>query len=77
MSDLKIKKSGIGAIHDNKIKDIDFAKLALQLNIQIRNLGKNGKPKTNEELELRIDNYFVLCQSYGLPPTVERFGSFN
>lgn len=76
MSDLKMKKSGIGAIHDNKIKDIDFAKLALQLNIDIRKLGQNGKPKTREELETRIDEYFVLCQSYGLPPTVERFGSF-
>ena len=46
MSDLKIKKSGIGAIQDNKIKDINFAKLALQLNIDIRKLGQNGKPKS-------------------------------
>ena len=76
MSDLKIKQKGIGAIQDNKIKNIDFAKLALQLNIQIRNLGKNGKPKTNEELQNRIDDYFALCQSYGLPPTVERISSF-
>lgn len=75
MSDLKIKQKGIGAIQDNKIKDIDFAKLALQLNIDTRNLGKAGKPKTKEELEERIDNYFVLCQSYGLPATVERFSS--
>ena len=75
MADLKIKQKGIGAIQDNKIKDIDFAKLALQLNIDTRNLGKAGKPKTKEELEERIDNYFVLCQSYGLPATVERFGS--
>lgn len=71
----KMGRRNIGAIQDNKIKDIDFAKKALQLNIDTRNMGKAGKPKTVEELEDRIDNYFVLCQSYGLPATVERFGS--
>lgn len=30
-----------------------------------------GKPKSVEELEDRIDNYFSLCQSFGLPATVE------
>lgn len=66
MSDLKMKKSGIGAIHDNKIKDIDFAKLALQLNIQIRNLGKmvNLKLKKNLNLELMIILYYVNHMVY-------------
>ena len=71
MDDMKMGRRNIGAIHNNKIKDIDFAKLALQLNIETRNMGKSGKPKTVEQLEERIDNYFVLCQSFGLPATVE------
>lgn len=75
MEEFKMKPKGIGKMQDNKIRDIEFAQRALQLNIDTRNMGKAGKPKTKEELEQRIDEYFVLCQSYGLPATVERFGS--
>jgi len=34
-------------------------------------LDKIGKPKTQQEMQDRIDDYFQLCQSYGLNPTVE------
>lgn len=30
-----------------------------------------GKPKTPDDMKNRIDEYFQLCQSYGLNPTVE------
>ena len=36
-----IKQHGIGAIQDNTVKDTDFVKLVLQLNIAIRKLGQN------------------------------------
>lgn len=65
------KRSGIGSIQDNRIRDFDFSAKALQMNIEIRNLGKAGKPKTKEELEQRIDAFFAICQAYALPATVE------
>lgn len=34
-------------------------------------MDKIGKPKTQQEMQDRIDDYFQLCQSYGLNPTVE------
>lgn len=64
-------RRNIGAIQDNKIQDTEFASKVLQLNIDTMKLGKAGKPKTKEALEERIDEFFVLCQSYGLPATVE------
>lgn len=71
MSDLKMGRRNIGAIQDNKIKDTEFASKVLKLNIDTMALGKPGKPKTVEQLEERVDQYFALCQSYGLPATVE------
>ena len=32
---------------------------------------KIGKPKTQQEMQDRIDDYFQLCQTAGLNPTVE------
>jgi hypothetical protein len=60
-----------GAIHDNTVTDTAFVQKVLALNIDIRKLGQNGKPKTQQEMQDRIDEYFQLCQSYGLNPTVE------
>ncbi len=71
MSDLKIKQKGIGAIHDNKIKDKEFAQRVLGICLEARKLGKFGKPKTVQELEERIDTYLEKCFDAGLPPTVE------
>lgn len=67
----KMGRRNIGAIQDNKIKDIDFAQKALALCIEARKLGKLGKPKTVEEMEDRIDSYMEKCFQAGLPPTVE------
>lgn len=72
MSKSVVTRKGIGNLHDNTVKDKEFVRLALALNIEIRKLGQNGKPKTPQEMQDRIDEYFQLCQSYGLNPTVER-----
>lgn len=72
----KMGRRNIGAIQDNKIKDKEFAQRILGLCLEARKLGKLGKPKTVEELETRIDDYMEKCFLAGLPPTVERFGSF-
>ena len=66
-----IKRKGIGAIQDNSCSDGEFVSRALCLNINIRNLGKAGKPKTVQQMEDRIDQYFPLCQEAQLNPTVE------
>ena len=66
-----IKRRGIGAIQDNSCSDGEFVSKALRLNINIRNLGKAGKPKTVQEMEDRIDQYFEVCQEAQLNPTVE------
>ena len=34
-------------------------------------MDKIGKPKTQQEMQDRIDDYFQLCQTSGLNPTVE------
>lgn len=72
MSEKLVTRRGIGAIHDNTVTDTAFVQKVLALNIDIRKLGQNGKPKTQQEMQDRIDDYFQLCQSYGLNPTVER-----
>lgn len=61
----------IGVLNDNKIKDKEFAQRVLGLGLEARKLGKLGKPKTVEQLQNRIDDYFEKCFDYGLPPTVE------
>ena len=61
----------IGALQNNKIKDKEFAQRILGLGLEARKLGKAGKPKTVEQLQTRIDDYFEKCFDYGLPPTVE------
>lgn len=66
-----IKRRGIGAMQDNSCSDGEFVSRALRLNIDIRNLGKAGKPKTVQAMEERIDQYFSLCQEAQLNPTVE------
>lgn len=66
-----IKRRGIGAMQDNSCQDGEFVSKALRLNINIRNLGKAGKPKTVQEMEDRIDQYFEVCQQAQLNPTVE------
>lgn len=66
-----IKRRGIGAMQDNSCSDGEFVSKALRLNINIRNLGKAGKPKTVQEMEDRIDQYFEVCQEAQLNPTVE------
>lgn len=71
MSDLKMGRRNIGAMQNNRIQDTEFASKVLQLNIETLQLGRNGKPKTKEELEERIDSFFALCQRHGLPATVE------
>lgn len=71
MGDMKLKKSGIGAIQDNKIEDMQLAQRVLLLGREALMLGRNGKPKTVEELQARFDAYLEKCCDFGLPPTVE------
>lgn len=66
-----IKRRGIGAIQDNTCQDGEFVSRALSLNLKIRELGLRGKPKTPQEMEDRITEYFTLCQQAQLNPTVE------
>lgn len=73
MSDVKMGRRNIGAIQDNKIKDVEFAQKALALCMEARKLGQLGKPQTVEEMEKRIDLYMEKCFEAGLPPTVERY----
>ena len=61
MGDMKIKKSGIGAIQDNKIEDMQLAQRVLLLGREALMLGRNGKPKTVEELQARFDAYLEKC----------------
>lgn len=75
MSEKLVTRRGIGAIQDNTCTDTAFVQKVLALNIDIRKLGQNGKPKSPDAMKDRIDEYFQLCQSYGLNPTVERFSS--
>ena len=65
-------RRNIGALQNNQIKDVEFVKLVMNLNLEIRKLGREGKPKTVEQLEERVDRYLEICASYGLAPTVER-----
>lgn len=71
MSDSVVTRKGIGALHDNTVTDTEFVRKVLALNIDIRKLGQRGKPKTQQEMQDRIDEYFQLCQNAGLNPTVE------
>lgn len=71
MEELQKGKGKIGALHDNKIKDKEFAQRILMLGMEARKLGQLGKPKTVEEMEERIDTYLGFCINAGLPPTVE------
>lgn len=71
MGDMKLKKSGIGSLHDNKIEDMELAQRVLLLGREALILGRNGKPKTVEELQARFDTYLEKCCDFGLPPTVE------
>ena len=66
-----VTRRGIGAIQDNTVTDTAFVQKVLALNIDIRKMGQQGKPKTQLAMQDRIDDYFQLCQSYGLNPTVE------
>lgn len=66
-----VTRRGIGAIQDNTCTDTAFVQKVLALNIDIRKMGQQGKPKTQLAMQDRIDDYFQLCQSYGLNPTVE------
>lgn len=66
-----VTRHGIGAIQDNTVTDTAFVQKVLALNIDIRKMGQQGKPKTQLAMQDRIDDYFQLCQSYGLNPTVE------
>lgn len=66
-----IKRRGIGAIQDNTCQDGEFVSRALSLNLKIRELGLRGKPKTRDEMQDRITEYFSLCQEAQLNPTVE------
>lgn len=71
MEEKLVTRRGIGAMQNNAIQDGEFVSKALRLNINIRNLGKAGKPKSVPEMEERIDQYFELCQNAQLNPTVE------
>lgn len=64
-------RRNIGAIQDNTCQDNEFVSRVLDLNLKIRALGIQGKPKTQEEMKERITEYFALCQEAGLNPTVE------
>lgn len=66
-----IGRRNIGAIQDNTCQDNEFVGRALALNLKIRDLGLRGKPKTQEEMQDRITEYFTLCQEAQLNPTVE------
>lgn len=66
-----IGRRNIGAIQDNTCQDNEFVGRALALNLKIRDLGLRGKPKTQEEMQDRITEYFSLCQEAQLNPTVE------
>lgn len=71
MAEKLIKQRGIGAMQDNTCQDNEFVGRALALNLKIRELGLQGKPKTQEEMQDRITQYFSLCQEAQLNPTVE------
>ena len=71
MEELQKGKGKIGALHDNKIKDKEFAQRVLGLGLKARKLGLKGKPKTVEDMEERITTYLQFCFDAGLPPTVE------
>jgi hypothetical protein len=66
-----IGRRNIGAMQDNSCQDGEFVSRALALNLKIRQLGLQGKPKTQEEMQDRITEYFTLCQEAQLNPTVE------
>lgn len=71
MAEKLIKQRGIGAMQDNTCSDGEFVSRALHLNLQIRKLGTEGKPKTVQDMEDRITRYFELCENAQLNPTVE------
>ena len=71
MEEKLITRRGIGAIQDNTCQDGEFVSRALDLNLKIRSLGLRGKPKTPQEMQDRITEYFSLCQEARLNPTVE------
>lgn len=72
MAEVKsIGRRNIGAMQDNTCQDGEFVGKVLALNLQIRELGLRGKPKTPDEMQDRITEYFGLCQKAQLNPTVE------
>jgi hypothetical protein len=71
MAEKLVTRRGIGAMQDNTCQDGEFVSRALHLNLQIRKLGSNGKPKTQQDMEDRITQYFELCEQAQLNPTVE------
>ena len=69
----KMRKAGIGDLHDNKPKsdkDKELAKKVLNFNFDIMKLGRT-KPKSPEELADRFDDYLMRCADEGMPPTIE------
>lgn len=72
MAEIKsMGRRNIGAIQDNTCQDGEFVSKVLALNLKIRELGLRGKPKTPQEMQDRITEYFSLCQQAQLNPTVE------
>lgn len=71
MSNSVVKQGKIGNIQDNRIEDMQLAQRILMCGREALNLGRQGKPKTVQELQDRFNTYLDVCVSYGLPPTVE------
>ena len=65
----------IGAIQDNRPKtseDREFAKIVNSVNMELLKLSFKGKPKSVEEMNQRVSDFFDTYAKYGLNPTVER-----
>lgn len=69
--ELQMTRGGIDAITKPKPTDDNFVKKNLFLNLEIMKLANKGKPKTEKEMEKRIEDFFTLCAEASLPPTVE------
>ena len=49
----------------------DYVTERLTMINYVRDLGKQGKPKTPEELQTRLEDYFKICKDNAMKPTIE------
>lgn len=58
-------------ISDYDPKDV---KIVMRVNNILRQWGKIEQPKTDDEIEQRIEDYMAYCEQVGVRPTVEGMG---